>query len=233
METPENGWYHVDKDGKQQGPIDRAALIALHSSGEIGHATLIWAAGCDGWKGFRSVFDDLVPPPIPSAGPPPVPTTVLDPNASSAPPPVLSPAKSPSGLFPSAHTRYYKRPEEAEGDTSSPLKPSAPAAFKEIGFAKEAPDSKTEESGQFARIYAVFAHVLSLIFAGTLIVLFEGARAPSLRGLVGFLAEGAGYIIPAIAIGGLGLLFKPARFPAFVLLSWIAVYLIAQGAFPK
>lgn len=75
MSQPENDWYFVSADGRQQGPQNRASLLAMYVDGGLSANTLVWSAGMQNWQPFGKVFKDSLPPSIPAATvPPPSPT---------------------------------------------------------------------------------------------------------------------------------------------------------------
>jgi hypothetical protein len=71
MAIPDAGWFYVDSAGFRQGPMDRASLISMRSSGQISDSSLVWAKGMAEWAAFASVFELDTPPPVPSSAIPP------------------------------------------------------------------------------------------------------------------------------------------------------------------
>jgi uncharacterized membrane protein YhaH (DUF805 family) len=61
-------WF-LDRDGNQQGPVERSEFIKLMRGGVVGRDSLIWAAGMDEWQmagqvdGFSSLLAPPAPPP--------------------------------------------------------------------------------------------------------------------------------------------------------------------------
>lgn len=62
-----DAWYY-SKNGNSTGPVPRAKMSALLSSGEISGATLVWTAGMTGWEPASNALG--TPPPLPSGAPP-------------------------------------------------------------------------------------------------------------------------------------------------------------------
>jgi membrane protease subunit (stomatin/prohibitin family) len=63
--------WHVAGNGASTGPHDRAALATLVAQGRLTRATLVWAAGWEGWReagavpDLASLFAAVPPPPPP------------------------------------------------------------------------------------------------------------------------------------------------------------------------
>ncbi|MDF1566067.1 MAG: GYF domain-containing protein [Deltaproteobacteria bacterium] len=73
VEAPAEAWFAVIS-GKQEGPMDLAALRAAVVAGRIGRKTYVWSEEIDDWRPIASVprlrplLDEVEPPP-PPAGP--------------------------------------------------------------------------------------------------------------------------------------------------------------------
>ena len=65
-------WYFV-KDGERTGPVERAELDARIAAGDVDGGTLVWRVGLSAWTRASLVGELAVPPPLPSATPPPLP----------------------------------------------------------------------------------------------------------------------------------------------------------------
>ena len=50
-------WFYMDKHGKQQGPVDAAAVSRLLSSNDATEDTLVWKPGMEAWAPVSSVSD--------------------------------------------------------------------------------------------------------------------------------------------------------------------------------
>lgn len=210
MPTKENGWYCVVSGNEKRGPISRTDLLAMHSSGDINDATLVWVQGFSDWTTFGSHFKEFIPPPIPKL-------VASQPSAYSLD---GMPANTASHDL---HSRLQQRG----------IKPSSQTVGK--SSTEKAIPSSNKESGKntlFLKFYAVSAHVAVVIFASTLLNFFISVRAPNLLGVLGWLAQGVGMAIPAFALGLLGLLNKSNRVVGFFVVSWCVLALIAYGSFP-
>jgi membrane protease subunit (stomatin/prohibitin family) len=61
--------YYVAQNGREAGPLDRAALAAMVSQGAVQRDTLVWKKGMDNWQPASQVADvaalfDALPPPL-------------------------------------------------------------------------------------------------------------------------------------------------------------------------
>jgi uncharacterized RDD family membrane protein YckC len=70
-------WYFV-KDGERTGPLKRAELDARIAAGEVDGGTLVWRVGLSAWTRASLVDELAVPPPVPSATPPPLPVVAAE-----------------------------------------------------------------------------------------------------------------------------------------------------------
>lgn len=56
-------WYYSDEERNRHGPLDAAAMAALHDRGELGPDTLVWRDGLDQWRPWRELAAELVAAP--------------------------------------------------------------------------------------------------------------------------------------------------------------------------
>ncbi|UZW60299.1 RDD family protein [Lysobacter enzymogenes] len=56
-------WYYSDEERNRHGPLDAAAMAALHDRGELGPDTLVWRDGLDQWRPWRELAAELIATP--------------------------------------------------------------------------------------------------------------------------------------------------------------------------
>nr|WP_175429093.1 RDD family protein [Lysobacter enzymogenes] len=56
-------WYYSDEERNRHGPLDAAAMVALHERGELGPDTLVWRDGLDQWRPWRELAAELIAAP--------------------------------------------------------------------------------------------------------------------------------------------------------------------------
>lgn len=56
-------WYYSDEERNRHGPLDAAAMIALHQRGELGPDALVWRDGLNQWRPWRELAGELVAAP--------------------------------------------------------------------------------------------------------------------------------------------------------------------------
>lgn len=64
-------WYYSDQERNQHGPLEAAAMAALHERGELGPDTLVWREGLGQWRPWRELAGEVIDAPgfAPAADP--------------------------------------------------------------------------------------------------------------------------------------------------------------------
>lgn len=59
-------WYYSDAQRLQHGPVDEAAMAALHAQGALAPDTLVWRDGMAEWRPWREVMHEAIGAPAPA-----------------------------------------------------------------------------------------------------------------------------------------------------------------------
>lgn len=57
VSASQEGWYYLDANENQVGPVSEARLVELFHSKEITNETLVWKPGIDSWRRAGEVLD--------------------------------------------------------------------------------------------------------------------------------------------------------------------------------
>ncbi|HEX7623403.1 MAG TPA: DUF4339 domain-containing protein, partial [Anaeromyxobacteraceae bacterium] len=109
------GWWY-EWEGRQEGPVDEAALLELVRSGRLRAEARVWCSGMAGWEPLRAV--PIVAAALPTA------TTHRDPLT-----PPLTPCGRPSSLSPTGGEGGWPSAALPEG-----MEPTSTAAVLGLGF---------------------------------------------------------------------------------------------------